>query len=54
MGVCSSADDGLMQSLLRLHEDEPVAVTVDDTEATKAERPARPKPRKVKTTATRS
>ena len=43
LGVCSSADDGLMQSLMSLHADEPVAVTVDDTEAAKAERPVRTK-----------
>ena len=41
IGVCSSADDGLMQSLMSLHADEPVAVTVDDTEAAKPERPTR-------------
>ena len=28
IGICSSADDGLMQSLMSLHADEPVAVTV--------------------------
>ena len=55
LGVCSSADDGLMQSLMSLHADEPVAVTVDDTEAAKPERPvARLKRPKVRTTATRS
>lgn len=55
LGVCSSADDGLMQSLMSLHADEPVAVTVDDTEAAKAERPARAKPKpRLKTAATRS
>jgi transcriptional regulator with XRE-family HTH domain len=55
LGVCSSADDGLMQSLMSLHADEPVAVTVDDTEAAKLERPAtRAKRPKVRTTATRS
>jgi uncharacterized RmlC-like cupin family protein len=55
IGICSSADDGLMQSLMSLHADEPVAVTVDDTEAAKPERPAtRLKRPKVRTTATRS
>ena len=54
LGVCSSADDGLMESLMSLHADEPVAVTVDDTEAAMAERPARAKQRRVRTTATRS
>jgi hypothetical protein len=44
-----------MQSLMSLHADEPVAVTVDDTEAAKLERPAtRAKRPKVRTTATRS
>jgi mannose-6-phosphate isomerase-like protein (cupin superfamily) len=55
IGICSSADDGLMQSLMSLHADEPVAVTVDDTEAAKSERPpTRLKRPKVRTTATRS
>lgn len=54
IGICSSADDGLMQSLMSLHADEPVAVTVDDTEAAKPERPAKAKRPKVRTTATRS
>jgi hypothetical protein len=52
--VCSSADDGLMQSLMSLHADEPVAVTVDDTEAAKPERPVRVKQKRLRTPATRS
>ena len=54
LGVCSSADDGLMQSLMSLHADEPVAVTVDDTEAAKPERASRAKQKRVRTAATRA
>jgi hypothetical protein len=43
-----------MQSLMSLHADETVAVTVDDTEAAKLERPVRAKQKRVRTTATRS
>jgi hypothetical protein len=39
---------------MSLHADEPVAVTVDDTEAAKTERPVRPKQKRIRTTATRS
>ena len=42
LGVCSSADDGLMQSLLSLHENESPAIVVDSTheDAVKHERVA--------------
>ena len=52
LGVCSSSDEQLMESLMTLHGEEPVAVTVDDTEAATPERPARVKRPKVRTTAT--
>lgn len=56
LGVCSSADDGLMDALMNLHADEPPApVTVEATPPAKHERLPRPKRRlRARTAATRS
>lgn len=42
LGVCSSADDGLMQSLLSLHKNEEPVVIVAANEAEADEKPERP------------